>query len=112
MERIYGKIYNKKRLAPGGVTGVEPTRILHNCTTLGGNSGSVVIDLDSGEALGLHFSGSFLDDELRGARRRREASCSTMFAAARVRRRDAQRPAPAARPVAVAAAAARQADHG
>jgi endonuclease G, mitochondrial len=60
MERIYGKIYNKKRLAPGGVTKVEAARILHNCTTLGGNSGSVVIDLDSGDAVGLHNSGSFL----------------------------------------------------
>ena len=46
MERIYGKIYNKKRLAPGGVTRVEQTRLWHNCTTLGGNSGSVVLDLD------------------------------------------------------------------
>jgi endonuclease G len=60
MEKIFGNTYNKKRLAPGGVTNVEPTRILHNCTTLGGNSGSAVIDLDSGEALGLHFMGTFL----------------------------------------------------
>lgn len=60
MEQIFGKTYNKKRLAPGGVMRVEATRLLHNCTTLGGNSGSVVIDLDSGKALGLHFSGSFL----------------------------------------------------
>ncbi|MEO8381545.1 MAG: DNA/RNA non-specific endonuclease [Acidobacteriota bacterium] len=60
MEHIFGRIYNKKRLAPGGITRVEPTRLLHNCTTLGGNSGSVVFDLDSGKAVGLHFSGSFL----------------------------------------------------
>lgn len=60
MERIYGKVYNKKRLAPGGITGVEGARVLHNCTTLGGNSGSALIDLDSGAALGLHFSGSFM----------------------------------------------------
>ncbi len=60
MERIYGRVYNKKRLAPGAVTRVEAVHILHNCTTLGGNSGSVVLDLDSGAALGLHFSGSFL----------------------------------------------------
>src|SRR5258708_39179947 len=60
MEDIFGKIYNKKRLAPGGITSVEEARILHSCTTLGGNSGSAVIDLDTGEALGLHFSGSFL----------------------------------------------------
>lgn len=60
MEEIFGKTYNKKRLAPGAVTAIEPTRILHNCTTLGGNSGSAVVDLETGEALGLHFSGSFL----------------------------------------------------
>ncbi len=60
MEEIFGKTYNKKRFAPGGVTSVEATHILHNCTTLGGNSGSAVIDLDTGAALGLHFSGSFL----------------------------------------------------
>lgn len=60
MEQIFGRVYNKKRLAPGAVTRVEETRILHNCTTLGGNSGSVVLDLDNGKAVGLHFSGSFL----------------------------------------------------
>jgi endonuclease G, mitochondrial len=60
MEDIFGKTYNKKRLAPGGITQVRPTLLLHNCTTLGGNSGSAVVDLDSGKALGLHFSGSFL----------------------------------------------------
>jgi endonuclease G len=60
MEDIFGKVYNKKRLAPGAVTRVEAVRLLHNCSTLGGNSGSVVFDFKSGEALGLHFSGSFL----------------------------------------------------
>lgn len=60
MEQIFGKTYNKKRLAPGAVTRVEELQLLHNCTTLGGNSGSAVIDLDSGAAIGLHFSGSFL----------------------------------------------------
>src|SRR5215470_11612183 len=60
MERIYGKAYNKKRLAPGSVTRLEEALLWHNCTTLGGNSGSVVFDLNSGQALGLHFSGSFL----------------------------------------------------
>ncbi len=60
MEEIYGRVYNKKRLAPGGVTRVDDKNILHNCTTLGGNSGSAVIDLNSAKAIGLHFSGSFL----------------------------------------------------
>lgn len=60
MESIFGKVYDKKRLAPGGITKIESTRVQHNCTTLGGNSGSVLVDLDSGEAFGLHFSGTFL----------------------------------------------------
>jgi len=42
------------------VTRLEEALLWHNCTTLGGNSGSVVFDLNSGQALGLHFSGSFL----------------------------------------------------
>lgn len=60
MKQIYGEIFDKKRLAPGAITDFDENRVLHNCTTLGGNSGSVVVDLKSGEALGLHFSGSFL----------------------------------------------------
>jgi endonuclease G len=60
MESIFGKIYDKKRLAPGGITRVETLRVQHNCTTLGGNSGSALVDLNSGEAFGLHFSGTFL----------------------------------------------------
>jgi endonuclease G len=60
MKQIYGEIFDKKRLAPGAITNVEQDLVHHNCTTLGGNSGSVVLDLKTGEALGLHFSGSFL----------------------------------------------------
>jgi endonuclease G, mitochondrial len=60
MDHLFGKIYNKKRLAPGLVERVEEDYFIHDCTTLGGNSGSVVIDLDTGTALGLHFAGSYL----------------------------------------------------
>ena len=60
MERIYGKIYNKKRLAPGGVT--RSSRPASG--TIARRSAAIpapsVLDLDNGEALGLHFSGSFL----------------------------------------------------
>lgn len=60
MRRTFQNVYDKKRLAPGAVTGIDATQILHDCSTLGGNSGSVVLSLDSGEALGLHFQGKFL----------------------------------------------------
>ncbi|WP_242929097.1 DNA/RNA non-specific endonuclease [Pontibacter vulgaris] len=57
---IFGDVFDKKRLAPGQVISVGKT-LLHDCSTLGGNSGSVVFDLSSGEALGLHFAGRFLE---------------------------------------------------
>ncbi|GAB4358443.1 MAG: DNA/RNA non-specific endonuclease [Oricola sp.] len=59
MAQIFEDIYNKKRFAPGQVMdrSPSPTTFTHNCTTLGGNSGSVVIDVESGCAVGLHFGG-------------------------------------------------------
>jgi endonuclease G len=60
MGEIFDKVYNKKRLAPGAVTVVNDDKILHNCSTLGGNSGSAVVNFTTGEVLGLHFSGTFL----------------------------------------------------
>ena len=61
VERIFGDVYEKKRLAPGQVTDVGPDELQHDCSTLGGNSGSPVINLRTGEAVGLHFSGLFLE---------------------------------------------------
>lgn len=58
-QRIFDGIYNVKRLAPGQVTAVVQQDLLHHdATTLGGNSGSVVVDLASGKAMGLHFGGT------------------------------------------------------
>lgn len=60
MDRIYGNVYDKKRLALGQLIGSADDVIRHDCSTLGGNSGSVVLSLDTGEALGLHYAGRFL----------------------------------------------------
>lgn len=60
MDSIFGNVYNRKRLAPGQLIGVNSAEVEHDCSTLGGNSGSVVLSLKSGEAVGLHFSGQFL----------------------------------------------------
>lgn len=60
MEDIFGNVYDKKRLAPGEITAVTTTRLEHDCSTLGGNSGSVILDLQSGKALAIHFAGRFL----------------------------------------------------
>ena len=57
-QRIFDGVYNAKRLAPGQVTAVAGTDLLHHdATTLGGNSGSVIVELESGKAIGLHFGG-------------------------------------------------------
>jgi len=59
MERIYQKVYDVKRLAPGKITQVSARDGigLHDATTLGGNSGSAIISLDTGQLVGLHFAG-------------------------------------------------------
>lgn len=56
--RIFDGIFECKRMAPGQLISFQGERwIHHDATTLGGNSGSVVVDLDTGRALGLHFAG-------------------------------------------------------
>lgn len=60
MSRLFGDKYNVKRLAPGQVMRLEDDLVMHDCSTLGGNSGSPIVDLATGEVLGLHFSGVFL----------------------------------------------------
>jgi endonuclease G len=61
MRDIFKGVYNVKRLSPGWVSGVRSDGKLleHDCTTLGGNSGSVVLNLETGKACGLHFSGTY-----------------------------------------------------
>jgi endonuclease G len=61
MEDLFGNVYDCKRLAPGQIKGIEHGLLTHDCSTLGGNSGSVVLDLATGKALGIHFAGRFLE---------------------------------------------------
>lgn len=65
--RIFRGTYDVKRLQPGTLTGrhfVESFgnrvhALTHNASTLGGNSGSAIIDLMTGEVVGLHFAGRY-----------------------------------------------------
>lgn len=59
--RIFGDIFEYKRLSPGLLLNeaVHDGVFSHDASTLGGNSGSVVLDIKTGQAVGLHFSGVF-----------------------------------------------------
>lgn len=63
MSRIFNDIYNVKRLQPGTVVNFNSDKYFfnHDCSTLGGNSGSIVIDIESGKAIGIHFGGRYHD---------------------------------------------------
>lgn len=59
IREIFGDVFGVKRVHPGFVTRTRPATFEHDCSTLGGNSGSPVLDLKTGRAVGLHFSGRF-----------------------------------------------------
>jgi endonuclease G len=60
--RIFGGVFDIKRLAPGEIIGIHDGGIFsHDCTTLGGSSGSLVVDVETGAAAGLHFAGLYLE---------------------------------------------------
>jgi Trypsin-like peptidase domain len=61
LRRIFMDIYNVKRLQPGrAVTySTQFSALEHDCSTLGGNSGSPVVDLETHQVIGLHFGGRY-----------------------------------------------------
>ena len=61
MGDIFQDVYNVKRFAPGEVVspGLVHWYLTHDASTLGGNSGSAVLDLATQQVVGLHFGGSF-----------------------------------------------------
>lgn len=61
MRRIFMDVYNVKRLQPGTATEFTPGGLVmkHDCSTLGGNSGSPVFDLADHRVLGLHYGGRY-----------------------------------------------------
>jgi len=63
MLEIFRNIFNVKRLQPGEMTDLLESQHLfkHDCSTLGGNSGSSVIDLGTHQVVGLHFGGRYLE---------------------------------------------------
>jgi endonuclease I/V8-like Glu-specific endopeptidase len=69
-DRIFQGVYNIKRMHPGLIRTRKPilsfgktvSALTHDASTLGGNSGSAVIDVRNHEVVGLHFGGKYLED--------------------------------------------------
>ena len=67
--KIFNKTFDVKRLQPGKIRKREKITdhfqnsvftVTHDASTLGGNSGSAVIDVQTGQVVGLHFGGRYL----------------------------------------------------
>ena len=66
-DRIFNRTYNVKRLQPGVIRTRAKVQsfensvnaLTHDASTLGGNSGSAVIEVDTGEVVALHFAGEY-----------------------------------------------------
>lgn len=58
---IFQNKFGVKRLQPGKLTKIaaQERRIEHDASTLGGSSGSPIIDFATDLVVGLHFSGAF-----------------------------------------------------
>lgn len=67
--RLFDGVFGVKRLQPGRLGPRKQTEsyaklvsaVTHDCSTLGGNSGSAILDLATGEVLALHFAGRYLE---------------------------------------------------
>lgn len=59
MQQIFHGIFGVKRLQPGKIITVQNDYLTHDCSTLGGNSGSPIIDISTGQAIGMHFAGFY-----------------------------------------------------
>lgn len=66
-QTIFSNVFNVKRLQPGKIRPTAPidsfehrvTAMTHDSSTLGGNSGSALIDVSTGKVVGLHFAGEY-----------------------------------------------------
>lgn len=53
--KMFGSLLGSKRLSPGSIVEASPERVSHDCATVGGSSGSVILDIASGKAVALNY---------------------------------------------------------
>ncbi|HEY8214167.1 MAG TPA: DNA/RNA non-specific endonuclease [Methylocystis sp.] len=60
MDEYFHDLYEVKRFSPGKIKERQEGAVLsHDCTSLGGNSGSPLLSLEQKAAVGLHFAGIY-----------------------------------------------------
>jgi hypothetical protein len=55
MARVFGRVFDVKRLQPGTIVRVDGAVVRHDCSTLGGNGGSPLVDLETHLVVGVHY---------------------------------------------------------
>jgi hypothetical protein len=50
----------EKMVMPGVIVAVEETKLTYECWTMGGVGGGPIIDLTTGEVIGIHHSGKYV----------------------------------------------------
>ena len=85
--RIFGAASGVLRVQPGEIVSVDTPQatgkglITHNCFTLDGNAGSPLVDLATGQVLGLHFGDKY-DPGPRGLKAGQPYRCGPKFTSA------------------------------
>jgi PLD-like domain/Trypsin-like peptidase domain len=60
-QKLFGSVTGNKRFSPGFYSGRRDSSITYDCSTLPGSSGSVVLEVLTGRAIGLHYAGTAFD---------------------------------------------------
>ena len=61
VRRIFGAVLDRKRVMPGRVMGyTEEGRLRHDCSSTGGCGGAPLVDIGTGEVVGIHTGGIYL----------------------------------------------------
>ncbi|MCW4029103.1 MAG: serine protease [Candidatus Bathyarchaeota archaeon] len=64
LQDVFGDVYEVKRLQPGIFNSVKNVDnvLRHDCSTIGGNSGSCIVDVKLNQVIGLHFRGELASE--------------------------------------------------
>jgi endonuclease G len=71
IQRVFRNLFGVKRISPGATRGAGGQGLLHDCSTLGGSSGSAIVSLKTGKLVAIHASRGVTNSAVTGANVRR-----------------------------------------